>query len=691
MAALAVAAVAASVGAPSNEAPLASAAEPTSARPVAFEPNRGQTDARVRFLARTSGSTVYLTRDGAVFSLPSRSVRMRLLDSQGREPRGEARLRGRVNYVLGAEPDRRLTGIPTYAQVAYGDVYPGVDLTWHSRRGRLEYDFLVAPHADPGRVRLAFEGVEKLALDRKGNLVLGDELHQLRPFAFQQIDGRRRPVDARFVVDGARVRFALGAYDRGRTLVIDPQLVFSTYLGGNGDDGATDIKRDASGVYVAGDTRSTDFPTTPGSFEPRDRGAQDVFVTKFDPSGSTLVYSTYLGGSGDDFEPKLALAGEGSVYVAGGTASSDFPTTPGAFQREARGIDGFVTKLHSSGARLVYSTYLGGSGVDRADDLAVGAGGAVFVCGSTLSTDFPTTTGVFQHEDPDPGHLDDFVAKLLPNGSGLVYSTYVGGSDRDSIPRLERADGGAVVVTGNTLSGDFPTTPGAFQREDPDPGGIDVFVITLNSDASAPVYSTYLGGNDNEFPGDVVRAGGAAVYVVGNTGSTDFPTTAGAFQSSDPDPGNIDGFLTKLNGHGSAPVFSTYLGGHGVDGGTDLAVGPGGIALTGQTQSSDFPTTRNAFQRTDPDRNGFGTDAFVTMLAPSGSELVYSTYLGGGDFDTAWALALGGRGVFFVAGETRSTDFPTTPDAFQPTDPDPDPGIEGVDTFVTKLNPRARR
>ncbi len=475
----------------------------------------------------------------------------------------------------------------------------------------------------------------------------------------------------------------VGAYDAGRPLVIDPVLAYSTYLGGDNFDRSSAIAVDPLGnAYVTGFALSTDFPTTAGAVQATfGGGGEDAFVTKLNPTGSGLVYSTYLGGTSNDEAWGIGVDAAGSVYVTGFTLSTDFPATAGAYQTTFFGWDAFVTKLDPTGSSLVYSTSLGVS--DEGFGIAVDALGNAYVTGisfpSIYTKNFPTTPGAFQ--TTFGGVLDAFVTKLNPTGSALVYSTYLGGKDYDEGYRIAVDALGNAYVTGPTQSTDFPTTTGAFQTTF---GGVfgyrQPFVTKLNPTGSALVYSTYLGGRgDSDSEGIAVDALGNA-YVTGNTTGA-FPTTAGAFQTTL--VGDIDAFVAKVNSAGSALVYSTYLGRSGNDQGKGIAVDAAGNAyVTGLTGSTDFPTTAGAFQATF---GGGFYDAFVTKLDPTGSGLVYSTYLGGTGSDQAWGIAVVALPSpnAYVTGDTSSTDFPTTTRAFQTT-------AGGLpDAFVVKITESA--
>ncbi len=587
-------------------------------------------------------------------------------------------LTGKVNYFLGNDPKKWRTNIPTYAKVKYHDVYPGIDLIYYGNRQQLEYDFIVAPGADPNAIIFEFGKVAANLKRRpapqvndQGDLVLptaGGQIRLNRPLAYQEVNGVQREISASYIFKGERrVGFQVAKYDGSRPLIIDPVLTYSTYLGVAGLDEGEAIAVDTAGnAYVTGVAGSTNFPTTPGAFQTTLGGFGgvfgfgDAFVTKLNPTGSALVYSTYIGGGGDDVSTGIAVDAAGNAYLTGLTNSRvTFPTTPGAFQTTFGGgsFDAFVTKLNPTGSGLVYSTYLGGLAQDDASRIAVDAAGSAYVTGETNSINFPTTPAVFQSSLG--GDFDAFVTKLNPAGSGLAYSTFLGGGATDSgIDIAVDASGNAYVI-GNSSSTDFPTTAGAFRTSF---GGTrDAFVAKVNSTASALLYSTYLGGHgDDRGRGIAVDSAGNA-YVTGLTNSGNFPFSPSAFQTAF--NGVFDAFVAKVNPSGSGLVYSTFLGGTARDEGNSIAVDVAGNAyVTGETESSNFPTA-NAVQ---PALGG-ASDAFVTKLNPTGSALLFSTYLGGNSFDAGGGIALDAASDpnAYVAGSTDSNNFPTTAGAFQ--------------------------
>ena len=685
-------------------------------RALSFEANHGQTDSRVQFLARGSGYTLFFTPREAVLTLrnaanprsATQNPRLQAHPQSGIRSRESAVLRmqlvganpepqvtglderpGRSNYFIGRDPQNWRTDIPHYGKVKCEGVYPGVDVIYYGNGRQLEYDFVVAAGADPAVIRISFAGAEQMRLDGDGELVLGvagGEIRQQKPVIYQEVAGVKREVAGRYVMKGDnQVGIEVAAYDAGRPLVIDPVLVYSSYLGGSSIDDGIGIAVDSDGhAYVSGRTESTGFPITPGAFQTANAGGSDAFVTKLAPDGEALIYSTYLGGSSFDQGRGIAVDRDGHAYVTGRTESTDFPITPGAFQTaNAGGSDAFVTKLSHRGTALIYSTYLGGSSGEIGLGIALDRNGQAHVTGSTDSTDFPTTPGAFQTTAPGSG--DAYVAKLNRRGTALDYSTYLGGSIVTPSPRPGGEHGdfgrgitvdseGHAFVTGDTDSADFPTTPDAFQTANA--GGLDAFVTKLNRRGSDLVYSTYLGGSDLDFGLAIAVDRGGRAHVSGRTDSIDFPTTPGAFQTAY--AGGSDAFVTKLNRRGTAPVYSTYLGGSDFDQSDDEGIAldrDGHAYVSGFTGSTDFPTTPGALQTA----NAGAPDVFVTKLTRRGTALVYSTYLGGSNHDVGGGIEVDRDGRAYVTGITFSADFPTTPGAFQTA------FAGSIDAFVAKI------
>jgi len=667
--------------------------------PLQFEPNRGQADASVRFLARGDGYSLRLTSTGSVLALhrrrnsapmgrgatgalPQRPEEARATILQmslvGANPApgvaGAEKLPGKVNSFIGKDPKKWCRNMPTYRTVRYENVYPGIDLVYYGGDRRLEYDFVVAPGADPANVSLSFKGIDRLRLAPNGDLEMGSAgtpLRLRRPLVYQMVDGRRQPVSGGFRIEGRRqIGFQVAAYDTTKTLVIDPVLVYSTYVGGSGTEVAAGIAVDGSGsAYVTGFTDSLDFPVSGGgTFR---GGAYDGFVTKLDPTGSAIVYSTYLGGNDFDQANAIAVDAGGNAVVTGYTFSPDFPVTPGALIPAIRSsVMAFITKLNPAGSGLVYSTYFGGSGADFGFGIAVDAGGNAYVTGQTGSSDFPTTPGAFSSTLQS---FDAFVSKLDPGGATLLYSTLLGGTGTDQGLSIAVDLSGNAYVTGYTDSTDFPTPGGAFTTA---PGGhSDGFVTKLNPLGSALIYSTYLGGSGAETGASIAVDGAGNAWITGLTDSDNFPTTPGAFSNSR--IGQRDLYVTKFDAAGSL-AFSTYFGGSGDEAppGPGIAVDSIGNAFVAlATFSLDFPTTAGALFAT----SAGAPDVAVVKFDPAGV-LVYSTFLGGEGPESGSAIAADAEGNVYITGGTSSSSFPTTAGVFQPT-------FGGAtDAFATKLH-----
>lgn len=670
---------------------------------MSFEANHGQTDPSVQFLARGSGYTLFLTPTESVMVLQQRETKNQKGDLTAHDPfamadptpikhavvrmkleganpsplmEGVEPLPGIVNYFIGNDPAKWRTKIPTYAKVNYQEVYPGIDVAYYGNQGRLEYDFIVAPGADPTQIKLAFEGASDIRVADGGDLLLMTALGDVRmqkPVVYQlEKDGHKTLVAGQYVAlsesstrhasraTSHEIGIQLAAYDHAKPLVIDPVLAYSTHLGGSGHDHGTAIAVDSYGAaIVSGYTKSLDFPTLNAIQGTYGGGTWDAFVTKFDAVGGR-VYSTYLGGNATEWAYGIAVDHAGAAYVTGYTTSTTFPTLNASQAAKAGGENAFVTKLDSAGA-LAYSTYLGGAGFDRGFGIAVDGTGAAYVTGSTSSA-FPmlnASQGTY-----GGGDRDAFVAKLDPAGV-RVYSTYLGGTAVDTGGGIAVDGVGAVYVTGLTDSTNFPILNGS----QPTYGGqVDAFVAKFDA-VGGRVYSTYLGGLARDEGNAIAVDGTSAVYVTGQTFSTNFPTL-NAIQTAS--SGSGDAFVTKLDASG-AQVYSTYLGGVGSDRGKGIAVDPAGAAhIIGITESFNFPIL-NAIKSTYTLQ-----DAFVTKLNAAGA-LAYSTFLGGYSSEFGEGIALDHAGSAYVVGSTQlSQNFPMV-NASQGTN------AGGFDAFVAKI------
>ncbi len=684
--------------------PLAAAASTSrggAPAPMAFEPNQGQADPAVRFLSRGRGYGLFLMPTETVLVLsPGRAlargtkvvapvvaptvVRMRLVGADaGATIAGSEPLPGHSNYLLG-QPARWQHAVPSFARVQYTDVYPGVSLVFYGNGRQLEYDFIVAPGADPGVVVLAFDGADGMRVDGDGDLVLATsagDLRLRRPVIYQEADGERRPVDGGYVIEGDRVRFRMTAWDSARPLVIDPILAYSTFLGGSSSDEGFGIAVDAAGnAYVTGSTVSSNFPVS-APFQGTRRGVADAFVTKLDPSGA-LVFSTFLGGSGDDAGNAIVVDGAGNVLVAGTTTSGNFPVQGAApfapFQPTLRGgNDAFVAKLGPTGGTLVYSTYLGSNTDDVGNGIAVDTAGNAYVTGSTQSASFPNNGAVTCLGTKSTG-ADAFIAKFDPSGvmadavgTPTGYCRFLGGPGVDSGQGIAADTSGNVWVVGATTSNDIGIALAA-QANPVQPifgGQTDGFAGKLDP-TGALVYLTFLGGSGDDLAFAVAVDTAGNAYVTGSTDSPDFPTQLPLQQFLG---GGDDAFVAKVNAAGSALVFSTYLGGTTDDVGNGIGVhlGDSSVYVAGSTKSVDFPTA-------SPIQPGLAgrLDAFVTRLNPAGGALLFSTYLGGAGDDVAQAIAVA-DGSAYLTGSTNSTAFPTAA---------PIQGLAGLlDAFVTQI------
>jgi hypothetical protein len=640
---------------PSDMSPAAPpAAERFGALPMRFEPNVGQFDREVEFVARGGGYTLSLSPGESVFALQRGNLARRRGDAEAQRPMAEPSvvrtrlvgantgapgkgvdpLPGVTNYFLGNDPSRWRTGIVSYAAVRYGEVYPGVDLVYYGNGRELEYDFVVSPGADPSAIRMQVEGAERITVDEAGDLVLtiagGGELRHQAPVIYQESPAGRERVSGGYAVRGDTVTFAVGAYDPTRPLVLDPVLAYTRVLAFGFDDYANAIAVGADGsVYVAGSTNA------PGSI--------DAFVAKLAASGGELVYVSYIGGDSEnrDFGSEhghgIAVGADGSAYVTGWTNSANFPTMAPLQAMFAGPNDAFVTKLSPSGASLVYSTYLGGSGGDGGSEIAVGADGSAYVAGGTSSANFPTMAPL---QPMLAGLGDAFVTKLSPSGASLVYSTYLGGSGVDGGQGIAVGADGSAYVTGGTSSANFPT---AAPHQAMSAGNYDAFVTKIAPSGTSLTYSTYHGGSAYDYGYGIAVGADGSAYVTGTTQSTNFHTAAPVHPSY---AGFGDAYVTKLSPSGSSLVYSTYLGGSGGDYGLGIALAADGSAyVAGNTDSPDFPTAA-------PVRASLAgpSDNFVTKLSASGGTLVYSTYLGSEDYENAFtAIAVGTDGSAYVA------------------------------------------
>jgi hypothetical protein len=715
------------------------ASESVARVPLSFQPNVGQMDARASFLARGNGYNLFLTPAGPVFDLMttracgptnmSASSSARRADSPCKTGEEAARvglkmevvgaspasqlaaqeeLPTRVNYFIGNDPEKWRSRIPTFARIAQRNVYAGIDLFYYGNQRQLEYDFVVAPRADYGLIRLRFEGANSVRIDGAGDLLLqvnGGSIKHRKPVVYQEAEGGRREVAGSYVIFGKNeVGFRVGEYDASLPLVIDPVLIYSTYLGGNMADEAVSVTANSSSIFISGSTGSTArFPATTGAFQTSYAGGpSDAFVAKLNhisPSAPFFNYITYLGGNSNDHGYGIACDDANNAYVVGDTTSTNFPTTPGSFRSTLlpglRYIDGFVTKLSPDGSALVYSTYLGGGdGYDHVYDIDVDATGAAYITGDTTSPDFPrdesgavrTTPGGFpRHFVSEFDPPDAFVLGLNAAGSDLIYTTFLGGpnrTDRDIGYGIAVGLGNQFVTGMTSSTFDFPL---ANPFQSPGGGGAaDVFVARLEYlDGHLFLrYSTYLGGNNDDQGKDIAVDSTGKVYVTGYSNSANFPTRnalqpifRGGTCGASPRFVCHEAFVVKIDPYlagNSSFLYGSYLGGRGDDVGNGITIdSANNVYLTGATDSIDFPTMGFVPTTSRPLRSDYtgAGDAFITKLNAVGIDNFsygYSAYLGG-FFDALTHIELSrefGNGValdsfgdVYVVGQTTSNRF----------------------------------
>ncbi len=670
-----------------------------------FIENKGQWDDEVLFLTRMGGLDVWITKYGVAYNFykiehkhpEENKISKSKFDEASHEdcmiyghnvifklknhnaqplPLGRQKQEGYYNYLIGNDLSKHVRSVRLYKEVLIKDVYQGIDIRYYFDEGYLRYDFIVHPGADPKQIQFTLDGDNEEYLKensvyfttRFGEVVMQD----LTVYQEGTI------IKSRFNKTGEIWRIELGDYDKSKVLVIDP-LVYSTYLGGSSTDISYAIDVDASGnAYVTGSSVSANYDITPGAFQTTWLAKTDAFVTKLNPAGSALVYSTYIAGNEHETGYGIAVDNMGIAYITGATNSSNYITTTGAYQTVIGGLpffDAFVTKLDATGAFVLYSTFIGGSGDDIGRDIAADNFENVYITGETNSPDYDVTTGAFQTTGSS---YDAFVTKLNTSIPGLTYSTYISGHEVDKAYGITIDASGNAYITGKTNSLDFPVTVGAYKTVFG--GGIaegDVFVTKLNATGSALVYSTYLGELFDDIGRDIAIDASGNAYITGQTRSSGFPVTSGSYQTTI--GGNHDIFVTKLNPVGSALVYSTFIGGSADDIAYGVAVDAVGNAyITGETRSTNYDIIPfNAYQL---NHDGGISDVVISKLNPAGSALLYSSYIGGSADDIAYGIAIDALGNAYITGKTNSTNYDITTGAYQTVY---DGGV--MDAFVTKI------
>jgi hypothetical protein len=686
-----------------TDSPQARIAGALRSSPVMFIQNVGQFDERALFQVRGGDKTIWLAEDGIWVTVlekpprpkeplqarrwdqaagaeepPRKAVNIKLsFPGANPHPRLEPfhRLDTVVSYFIGNDPAKWRVAVPVWGGVRYVGLYPGVDLELRGENGQVVPRLVAHPGADLSAVRLRVEGAEAVALGGGGGLLLRTGLGEFtlpllrvegwsaEPARARRVDGLAFEVSHPFTAGNEAVNVPSSVVHSQQAV----SLLYAGFLGGSDWDEGYGIAVDASGsAYVTGNTYSSDFPAVVGpDLSYNDNG--DAFVAKVNPDGTALVYAGFLGGSDWDEGSGIAVDASGSAYVTGNTYSSDFPAVVGPDLSYNDNGDAFVAKVNPDGTALVYAGFLGGSGNDGGEGIAVDASGSAYVTGVTSSSDFPAVVG--PDTSHNGGYLDAFVAKVNPDGTALVYAGFLGGSDWDEGSGIAVDASGSAYVTGGTSSSDFPAVVGPDLSYN---GNGDAFVAKVNPDGTALVYAGFLGGSDwDEGSGIAVDASGSA-YVTGNTYSSDFPAVVGPDLSYND---NGDAFVAKVNPDGTALVYAGFLGGSDWDEGYGIAVDASGNAyVTGGTSSSDFP----AVVGPDLSYNGGYFDAFVAKVNPDGTALVYAGFLGGSDWDEGYGIAVDASGNAYVTGGTSSSDFPAVVG--------PDTSYNGGrDAFVAKV------
>jgi len=706
--------------------------------PLMFEANRGQLDSRVKFTSRGKGYNFFITPTETVLVLNKQgsgdeSKNSKNEETLSRKPKkttiqksvvrmqfvgidkknkisGVDELPGKSSYFIGGDSSKWQSNVSQYAKVKQESIYPGVDVLYYGNQNQLEYDLMINAGADPSKIKLKLEGAQKKYIDAEGNLVLqteAGEIKQSKPIAYQQIDGQKINIDCRYaLLDKNQVGFEVGAYDASEPLTIDPVIDYSTFIGGTNIDFINDIAVDASGnVYVTGYTTSTNFPTTSGAFRTTNSGTTDAFILKLNPTGTGLVYSTYVGGGAADYGNSIAIDSSGNAYISGQTSSTNLPTL-NARQANYGGnpSDGFVLKLNATGNALLFSTYHGGSGEDSSSGVAIDASGNAYLSGTTISTNFPmlnayqSAIGTYTCQGCSPTPTRDaFVSKLSSTGT-LVYSTFLGTNVWDDFGNNIAVDSaGSAYIIGDTNAQNFPTISAFQPNKAGDYQNRDTFITKFNAAGNALVYSSYLGGYNpfwcdpffcvngraDDIGKDVAVDASGSAYLVGTAESVNFPTV-NAYQSfnngSTYDVPFRDVYVTKVSPSGTSLVYSTYLGGSGHENAYAIKVDSSGSAyVAGSTESTNFPLV-NPLQTA---KSGGATDAFVAKFNPGGNTVSYSTYLGSEGYEQIFGgIGVDSQGNAYVAGSTQSTNF-STGGSFQPVSQG---NWEGFITKITNAN-----
>jgi hypothetical protein len=666
-----------------NTVSVASLANNVAERSLSFTPNYGQWESNILFRTGAGGATFWFASDGVYYQFtrpitdssgisngatvinpdgtialagqPTEFQTMMLkavLNNSNPDPEviGGSQLDYHCNFLIGNDPAKWQTDIPNYQTIEYRGIYSGIDLKYYGDGQKMEYDFIIAPGADHSQIQINYIGADSLSINESAQLVIETDWGQiieLSPDIYQMDNGSKIQIEGGFeIISNSSFRFQLNqSYNTELPLIIDPVLSYSTFLGGSGGDYGYDIAVDDNGqAYVTGLTYSANFPVQ-NPYDSTYNAYEDVFVTKMSADGSILLYSTYIGGADVDDGYGIAIDSNGNAYLTGITWSTDFPLVNSYGSDISGYYDVFVAKLSSTGNSLIYSSIIGGSVYDFAEDIDIDADGFAYITGGTSSSDFPV---VNPYDGSPNGNYDAFVAKISTDGSALIYSTYIGGTNSEFGNGIAVNSAGEAYISGQTFSPEFPLQ-NAYDAEYN--GGGDAFMLRLSSTGNAIIHSTFIGGTAEEIAHDIALDDWDNIYITGWTISNNFPTINAYDQYFN---GSYDAFITKFSLSGDSLVYSTYLGGSDYDYAYGIDIDWAGNAyIAGGTGSSNFPT-KNAF---DQSYNGNG-DAFVTRISPYGINLVYSTYLGGLNEDRAYGIAVDNMINEYVTGYTHSGNFP---------------------------------
>ena len=659
---------------------VASSSPALSALPTRFEANQGQWPASEKFRARTDGYAISFDAHGATLFLAAKHRSVRFTPTGGSanpELTGVDPMRAKANYFSGRDKSKWHFGVPLYQRVRYRSVYPGVDLDYYGQDGRLEFDFIAQPGSDTRSIRMQINGADRLRVNSDGDLVIqvgGEQILQKKPVLYQiAADGSRELVEGRYRMTGRNsVGFHVGRYDRVRTLVIDPTLFYATLIGGIANDAITAVHADSNGfLYVAGYITGDGPSSTDGAYQATVAGGTDIVVAKIDPNiagGYSLLGMTFLGGTADDKPTAMAVDGQGNIFLTGSTTSGDFPSVAPLQETLGGGIDSFVVMINPmiQGTDALYvSSYLGGTDTDIGNAIALDASGSVYIFGTTRSDNFPVTSDT-AGQAVRWGVQNCFLLKFAPGSTTPAYSSYFGGDFTDDGRAMAVTPQGIVYVAGSTYSNQIGPIGDAYRGTRQ---GLDVFIAKMDL-TLAPTdivrYVTFFGGTGMEEVRAMTLDNKNRPVITGYTASTDFPTTANAYQKRQ--KGYANAFVSVVDP--DAPpsqflVYSTYLGGSVGEVAYGIATDPAGsIYLTGYTMSADFPITSDAFEG----GNAKAIYSFVTKLDPSRdlAQLVYSTCLGTDGVNLGLAIAAGADGTIYTGGYTGPSHIQQNEKTFQP-------------------------